>query len=1328
MSVGTINKKTLTEQVDEVLARGLEGEAVDPMLASLSPYARALWDDMVTQIRKSAIDSGKPSSEILEQLKVADYVSKPPTMTEFLEDPYYLGSILTKSQDSEGIFPSWKEILCRDFNYDSAIHNCVITGSLGIGKCLCHNELCLMYDGSIKPVQSIVVGDQLMGDDSTPRTVLSTTKGRGPLFQIYPAKGEPFGCNDAHILCLKSSTSENVEHVTIKDFLEWPREKKHAARIYRTGVEWSYKKVNIDPYWLGLWLGDGNTNSPSITSADEEIIVYHTHYAQSLGLTVDKVTDKRGNAASVYTATEPDKSLQRKVGNKLTLLLRSYGLCFGFKVEKHIPRDYLINSHQVRLQLLAGLLDTDGSKSAGGKCTAAKKAKSSNGVYEITLKHEDFANQVRFLAQSLGYFAQTKIKIVNSTAYYRTIISGAYTVPTHLSRKVSKAQGLSISSITGHIRKADCLRTKFAVIPKGIGDYYGFELDGNHRFLLKDFTVTHNTQTMVTILLYRILIATLLRNPHNFFGLTKGTKIIFNVLSVTKAAVTETAFGDAMNFMANSPYFLDECHYNPELRYTGFRIPLKGSLLLTAGSRGQHLIGRNIIGVGLDEGNWRLEAEPDTKAYELYNEVRNRINNRFRKVAGYLPAISILASSAKDESSFTETIISEIQKANDPSTQAVYRNSVYKIKRHTLALGPQWFKVAYGLKNIAPMILSGFYTEKGEPLGVGPHEAAPPGASVELVPRMYYDEFRRRPMNALRDVCGISTGGVNRWFASMLDFEACVELAQKDGVINPVTGGAKGFEMLPLSTEDNKQLWDYLDHKSFLTRVQSQIVPKRHPNRLRYCHIDLATTSMAGISICHLVGNELVENLIKPGEVIPFNEYRLIVEYDFILCVIAGQVKPISLEKVQNFIIWLSTQCGYNFGMITFDQFQSENSLQMLESKGFKVDKQSVDRSKDAYINWRSAIEEHRLRPYLHRHMMLEAENLLDGDKKVDHPAKGCILGNTRVRLLNGTAPTIEELALDSREMWVYASDGKGNIVPTKASNARITKYVNRLVRVNLDNEQNVVCTPEHLIMLRNGQFMAASDLKPGDSLMPFYRKLLIAYARSEEGRLKSSITAIETNRTNRKNWSKARLQSHKKTVQEALKLRMAAEDFKAIKKLGDYRPYVLGPCHATKITGTGASLSWKRRLAGTDWGLNAEKLRGKSPEEMQKLTGLSLGSLKNYLRKLNKYDIIGKFNHKVVSIESFSCCPTAVYDLTVEKYENFSLDCGIIVHNSKDVTDSASGAYNNAINSEEKSSMIAPSNPRVHLNRDLENMITEKPPVEINLPPGYERLKTFKV
>lgn len=505
------------------------------------------------------------------------------------------------------------------------------------------------------------------------------------------------------------------------------------------------------------------------------------------------------------------------------------------------------------------------------------------------------------------------------------------------------------------------------------------------------------TYTMVIIILYRLVLSTMLKNPQHFFGISRGSRIIYNFLSVTKMAVRDTAFGDAMNFMTVSPYFLEVCKYDPDLEYSGFRIPMLNALpdgrpseiYLTAGSKGQHVLGQNIIGVGLDEGNFRLEKDPDLKAYALYNQVRTRISNRFQKVAGFLPAISVIASSAADESSFTEQVIKEIEDLRDPGTQKVYRNSVYKIKRHTLKLSPIWFRVAYGLKNMEPFILSGWYTEDGEKSETGPngepgtaHEEPPMGARTELVPSDYWAEYRRNCRAALQSQSGISTGGSYRLFSSMIDVELCITASEKEGIVNPAR-----LEMFPISMEDDTNLWDYIEHRTFLTRVQSRVQPKRHPSHLRYAHLDLATQSMAGLAICHLAGNQLVDGLVKDGQ--PFSEYRLMVEYDFIFTITAGSVKPISFEKIQRFFFWLRDLCGFRFGKITADQFQSEQQLQMLEARGFEVDKLSIDRDKSVYTAWRMGFEEHRIRLYRQAQLLREVENLMEGDKKFDHPPNG---------------------------------------------------------------------------------------------------------------------------------------------------------------------------------------------------------------------------------------------------------------------------------------------------------------------------------------------------
>jgi Hom_end-associated Hint len=949
--VSRARRKTRTEAVDAALEQALHGENVEALLGALSAADRELFWQIVGELRRSGGD-------VSQDLWLIDYTRKPPSIREFVEDPYWLGDVLVPSEHSKGLFPVWKEKLLLDFDLESRIHNLVVTGSVGSGKCLGYNELCIMSDGRTKPVQDIAPGDELMGDDSMPRRVISTTKGRGNLYRIYPAKGESFVCNGAHILCLKSSLSDEIVEVSVEDFIRWPRQRRHSARLYRVPVEFSPREVTVDPYWLGLWLGDGTAIRTPITTASHA-------------------------RAHEYSFTVRRRGYKRD--NPLRKLLQAYGFPMrGKKCEKFIPDDFLYNSREIRLQLLAGLLDTDGAKSNGGKKISGR-CKQNNGCYEITVKWERFANQIRWLAGSLGYFAQTKIKIVNATAYFRTLISGAYDVPVKLAHKQSGSQGQTVSPITGHVRVADCSRVKFAVIPIGDGDYYGFEIDGNGRFLLKDFTVTHNTYITAVIFLYRIVLAALLRRPQQFFGLGKGSRIYFVLLSLTKAAVEDTIFGDAQNFMAQSPFFLEECAFDPDRKYADFRVNLGKKIFLTAGSKGWHVIGRNTMGVALDEGNWRLEAKPDEKAYEIYAEVRQRIKGRFQQFTGYLPAITILSSSARDESAFTEQVITEIDKAHDPTTQMVYRFASYEVKRHELRKGQRWFRVSYGLRAVEPSILVGWFDENGVPLPGEKVEEPIHGAQTKLVPEDFRDEFMRDPRLALQGICGVSTGGSHLLFSDWGSVERAVKVGEARGLADP-----SDVELIPISVEDQKEIWDYLNHDRFLTRRSGAVVPLRDPDVPRFGHIDFATQNVAGVAICHPVGRQEVKNIFdpeRPGQL--FTQWRVSVEYDFILAIVAGRTKPISFEKVQRFFFWLRSVCSYQFGLVSADQFQSVQCLEMLNSRGFKTKVVSTVRTKAPYYAFRSAFSDNRIVMYRHRLFMREAERLIDNPNQVVKPING---------------------------------------------------------------------------------------------------------------------------------------------------------------------------------------------------------------------------------------------------------------------------------------------------------------------------------------------------
>ena len=237
-------------------------------------------------------------------------------------------------------------------------------------------------------------------------------------------------------------------------------------------VKW--RKTKIEPYFLGLWLGDGSKENVKITTADIEVIEYIKSYSKRLGLQVTKYNGK--NRCSDYSITN-GKIICGRIKFSLQKLLRNEALINN----KHIPNNYLINSKKNRLELLAGLIDSNGYYS--------KKYKG----YEITQKNQNLAKQIKFLCDSLGFRTSliSKKATIKSIGYesevYRIRFSGGNNmIPTKIKRK--KTQKIVSNSQTGIKIEYD-----------KVDDYYGFEIDGNKLFLLEDMTVTHNTAFMLNV-------------------------------------------------------------------------------------------------------------------------------------------------------------------------------------------------------------------------------------------------------------------------------------------------------------------------------------------------------------------------------------------------------------------------------------------------------------------------------------------------------------------------------------------------------------------------------------------------------------------------------------------------------------------------------------------------------------------------------------------------------------------------------------------------------------------------------------------------------------
>ncbi|MDO8470293.1 MAG: DNA topoisomerase (ATP-hydrolyzing) subunit B [bacterium] len=112
---------------------------------------------------------------------------------------------------------------------------------------------------------------------------------------------------------------------------------------------------------------------------------------------------------------------------------------------------------------------------------------------------------------------------------------------------------------------------------------------------------------------------------------------------------------------------------------------------------------------------------------------------------------------------------------------------------------------------------------------------------------------------------------------------------------------------------------------------------------------------------------------------------------------------------------------------------------------------------------------------------------IVEGDS-----AGGCFAGDTEVALADGRNLSFRELvreSTDGKKNYCYTITKNGLIELREIVNPRRTKKNTRVVKVVLDNDREIVCTPDHRFMLSDGRYRRADQLQPSDSLMPLYRQ-----------------------------------------------------------------------------------------------------------------------------------------------------------------------------------------------------------------------------------------------
>lgn len=344
-----------------------------------------------------------------------------------------------------------------------------IVARMGVGKCMDPETPVILANGAIRPIGTLLPGDTLMGPDSQPRTVLTTTAGRDPMYRITPAYGDSWVCNGAHILvCVMDSTIDRIHtkgstyQYSVDDYLKLPSRVKDNLRLIRVSVDMPEVDVEVSPYYLGLWLGDGCVVNGRISTIDPEIKQAVYEEAALHGMTVTQCEYRQGFCPSYALVNG---------SNKDHLVIDFFRTCY-VRGEKRVHPSYLRNSRANRLQVLAGIIDTDGHY----------MEKSS--TYEVITKYPGLRDDIAYLARSVGLGVSLKQKTVDGKVYQRVYIRGdLHIVPCRLPRKQAPIR----------TKRSNALHSPFTVSSEGEGEYFGITLDKDHLYLLGDFTVTHNT-------------------------------------------------------------------------------------------------------------------------------------------------------------------------------------------------------------------------------------------------------------------------------------------------------------------------------------------------------------------------------------------------------------------------------------------------------------------------------------------------------------------------------------------------------------------------------------------------------------------------------------------------------------------------------------------------------------------------------------------------------------------------------------------------------------------------------------------------------------------
>lgn len=458
-----------------------------------------------------------------------------------------------------------------------------------------------------------------------------------------------------------------------------------------------------------------------------------------------------------------------------------------------------------------------------------------------------------------------------------------------------------------------------------------------------------------------------LKDPQKFFGLMPGSRIAFMLMSTSERQAKEVLFGDIKARIEHSPWFQQYCQYDRNIK-NQFRFD-KDLWIIPGGSEETRFEGYNVLCGVIDEGDSHKQTDRKDYAEEGFNTLYSRIDSRFPDMANDTHrGLLMVIGQMKSATGFMNKIFKEFADDKDGSS---YRLTIWESfgwNRYT-----ENPKDAETGRETAPRKSFVYDVQRKKVLStsdaveLGVDFVTPESGYIE-VPTTYLTAFRRNPVKALRDLAGIPPQATDPFISLTERVDMCQELwHQRYGDQSPVT-----------DSPSNPQFQPWFKAPDQIKRV---------------AHIDIATSGdgdAMGIAMAHIPGLVEVDGEVKP-----------LIVFDMLMRIHAPSGSEIMLSDMRKILYRLKRDLRFDLRMVTFDGFQSTDSIQLLRKQRITTDYLSVDRSKQPYEDLREGIYEERV--LFPRYLTAlnevdvdlvniayrELTQLTDVGLKIDHPPKG---------------------------------------------------------------------------------------------------------------------------------------------------------------------------------------------------------------------------------------------------------------------------------------------------------------------------------------------------